>query len=211
MARSKGAEADHAAVFVLLRQVSPNRRSTERAVLRLRRMPSVVAAGLADDRLVVVLRNSCAMVTRSDGVDIFTEDALIYTRVAVQFAKGRMHSWINRANFSQHALERLVERSRCPLGQDFLGVVDGEASALLKRCLAGEMIEHDGDSFLRARQEGVWAGSLDLTLPEPEWGGRADPEARVPTFSARTFLGPDEMRPCLWLRWQDDPRLSLVA
>jgi hypothetical protein len=33
----------------------------------------------------------------------------------------------------------------------------------------------------------------------------------VPTFSARTFLGPEQMSPCVWLRWQDDTRLSLAA
>ncbi|WP_096787628.1 hypothetical protein [Rhodobacter sp. CZR27] len=207
----KAAEADHAAVFALLRQVAPNRRAMERGVLRLRRLPGLVLAGIAGDRLVIVLRNSCAMETRSEGMDVFAEDALIYTRLTVEPGRARMQSWINRARFSLHALERLVERSTCALGSDFLGVVDGEAAALLKRCLAGGMIEHDGDSYLRAKEEGVWAGSLDLTLPEADWGVLTQPEARVPTFSVRTFLEPDEMKPCVWLRWQDDPRLSLAA
>lgn len=117
---------------------------------------------------------------------------------------------INRANFSLHALERFIERGSCDLGPRVLEAADAEAMALMKHALQNNLIEHDGDEYLQGREQGVWAGSLDLTKPEPEWR-TAREDACIPTFSSRTFLGPDEMKPCVWLRWQNDPRLSLVA
>lgn len=75
----------------------------ERCVQRLWTGCGVVSAGLAGERLVVVLRNLCIVRTRSDGVDAFREDALIYTRIVALPRKGRMSTWINRASFSLHA------------------------------------------------------------------------------------------------------------
>jgi len=210
MARAARAQADHAAIFSELFRMAPNRRGMERTVLRLRRAPGVVSAGIARGAVVVVLRDACAMVTRTEGLDAFTEDALIYTRVTVVPEKRKVGTWINRASFSRHALERFIERGNCDLGPDVLDAVDAEAVTLLGRAVRGELIAHDGDDYLRATDPGVWAGSLDVTRPEPEWRiGRED--ACIPTFSARTFLGPDEMKPCVWLSWQDDPRLSMAA
>lgn len=210
VARARGGEANHSHLFAALRQAAPNRRALERTVLRLRRMPGIVRAGISGGCLVVVVRNTCTMVTRTEGVELFTEEALIYSRMTIGWNKGSMNSWITRASFSLHALERLVERSGCAMGRDFLGAIDAEAAVLLKHMLDGEIIEHDEDSYLGAKEKGVWAGSVDFTPPEPVWGA-VQADARVPTFSARTFLGPDEMKPCVWLRWQDDPRLALVA
>jgi hypothetical protein len=150
------------------------------------------------------------MVTRSKGVDVFTEDALIYTRVAVLPEKQKVITWINRANFSLHALERFVERSGCALGLGVVDAIDAEAETLLRSVIQGCLFAQDGDDYLRAREAGVWAGSQDVTSAEQGWRFEQE-EALIPTFSARTFLSPDEMRPDVWLRWQDDPRLSMVA
>lgn len=210
MARAARAQADHASIFSELFRMAPNRRGMERTVLRLRKAPGVVSAGIARGTVVVVLRTACAMVTRTEGVDAFTEDALIYTRMTVVREKRKEGTSISRASVSRHALERFIERGNCPLGPDVLDAVDAEAATLLGRAVRGDLIAHDGDDYLRARGAGVWAGSLDLTPPEPGWRtGRED--ACIPTFSARTFLGPDEMKPCVWLRWQDDPRLSMAV
>lgn len=81
---------------------------------------------------------------------------------------------------------------------------------MLRHAMDGALIEQEDDCYLRARAEGVWAGSLDHASPDPGWAMNRD-DACVPTFSARTFLGPGEVRPAVWLRWQTDPSLSLVA
>jgi hypothetical protein len=203
-------QADHAAIFAEVRQLAPNRKAIERCVRRLRAGCGVVSTRLAGDRLIVVLRNLCVMQTRLVGVDAFQENALVYTRIVVSPGKRRMGSWINRGSFSLHAMERFVERTDCAIGSDILPAVDAEAVLMLRRAMDGDLIEQDDDCYLRARAKGVWAGSLDKTTPDQGWAmGRDD--ACVPTFSARTFLGPGEMRPEVWLRWQTDPSLTIAA
>jgi hypothetical protein len=201
VSKAQKAQADDAAIFSELRSVSPNRRSMERSVLRLRKSHGVVRAGIFNGRMIVVFRHACA---------IFSENALIYTRVSVFAGKGKLGMWINRVSFNQHALERLIERSRCRIRPDFLSSVDAEAAAALKLAQDGEWIEDDGDDYIPSRENGVWAGSLDFSSPDPEWGLQKA-GAQIPVFSARTFLGPEEMKPSVWLRWQDDPCLSFVA
>jgi hypothetical protein len=202
------AQADHEVIFAQIRRMAPNQRAMERTVLRLRRASGVICAGIAKGSVVVVLRNVCTMLTRTEGVEAFTEEAVIYTRVAALPKKGKVVFWINRASFSLHTLERFIERSNCDLGAGILHVVDAEAVLLLRRVVQGGLFEQDGDEYLPAN-EGVWAGSLDVTRPEPSWHIVQD--ATIATFSARTFLGPEQMKPCVWLRWRDDPRLSLGA
>ncbi len=63
--------------------MAPNRRSCERTVLRLRKLPGIVCAGITSDGVAVTLRNACSMITQTEGFDLFTEDALFYTRVSV--------------------------------------------------------------------------------------------------------------------------------
>lgn len=207
---ARRSQAEHHGIFAELYSMSPNRRGKERTVRRLRKAPGVVSAGIATDRVVVVLRNACAMVTRSEGVDVFTEDAVIYTRVTVLPEKQKVITWINRANFSLHALERFIERSGCALGPGVVDAIDAEAETLLRSVIQGRLLEQDGDEYLRARETGVWAGSQDVTSADQGWRFEQE-EALIPTFSARTFLSPDEMKPEVWLRWQDNPRLSMVA
>jgi hypothetical protein len=163
--RAGRSEADHAAIFHMLRQAAPNRRSIDRTVLRLRGMPGVVRAGVSDDRVLVILRNRCTLTTRAGGVDAFSEDALLYSRVSVGISKRGMNSMINRASFSLHALERLIERSQCPISDAFHAAVDAEAVNLLRQLAHGSILKHTDDSFVRARHPGVWAGSLDVSHP----------------------------------------------
>lgn len=114
----------------------------------------------------------------------------------------------NKAAAGDRAWLRLVERSQSPLDPSFLAAVDAEAVVLLRAGASSARIEHDGDSYIRAAATGVWAESFDETPPEPEWGASVTPSVGVPTFSARTFLSPNEMKPAVWLRWQPDPTLS---
>jgi hypothetical protein len=81
---------------------------------------------------------------------------------------------------------------------------------MLRRLVQAALFAHEGDEYLPAGEAGVWAGSQDATRPDPSWGITRE-DACIPAFSARTFLGPDQMKPCVWLRWRDDPRLSLAA
>lgn len=203
-------QADHGLVFEALFRMSPNKRSMERAALKLRKMPGVVCSGISRGRVVVVLRNVSAMVTCKEGVEAFTEDAVVYTRVAISRDKRKTSTWTNRLTFCQHAVERFIQRGNCALGAGIVDILDAEALSLLTRFSEGELIQNDGDDYLPARDAGVWAGSEDATYPDPEWR-IARKDACIPTFSARTFLGPDEMNPCVWLRWQNDPRISLAA
>lgn len=207
-ARQKEAPADK--IFAALREMKPNRLAMERLVQRLRRVPGVVRAGIgAEGRgVVVVLRNVRDTVTRTDATDLFSEYVLMFTRVWAIPVRGLVQMHINRMTFCLHALERFFERSPSRLDPQFLAVADAEAVTLLRAGAFGTRIEHDGDLYLRAAACGVWAGSQDATPPEPEWGTLAISCAGVPTFSARTFLSPDEMKPEVWLRWQSDPRLS---
>ena len=210
VATARKTQADHLMVFADINRLGPSRRAMERSILRLRKAKGVVSAGLAESSMVLILRNACILLTRADGVDAFQEDGLIYTRIVVTVAKGRLTTLINRASFSLHALERFVERSDCGLGADYVAFVDTEAKTLLRSAMNEDIIEHNDDSYVRARAEGVWAGSPDWTVPEPDWGfARTDPG--VPTFSARTFLSPDAMKPEVWLRWKADPCLALRA
>jgi hypothetical protein len=170
------------------------------------RLPGVVRAAIGSEGrgLVVVLRNACEIRTRTEATDLFSEFSLLFTRVSAVAQRDSVHFGINRATFCLHALERLVERSQSPLDPSFLATVDAEAVVLLRAGASSSRIEHDGDCYIRAGTTGVWAGSFDETPPEPEWGASVG----VPTFSARTFLSPNEMKPAVWLRWQLDPALS---
>ncbi|PIV74794.1 MAG: hypothetical protein COW55_08005 [Rhodobacteraceae bacterium CG17_big_fil_post_rev_8_21_14_2_50_65_11] len=143
MQHARTTDADSDKIFAALREMKPNRLAMERLVHRLRRLPAVVRAGIgAEGRgVVIVLRNVCETVTRTEAADLFSECALLFTRVC-------------------------------------------------------------------AAATGVWAGSFDETPPEPEWGASVTPSVGFPTFSARTFLSPNEMKPAVWLRWQPDPTLS---
>ena len=96
------------------------------------------------------------------------------------------------------------------LDRPLLEAVDAEAMTILRHTAKARLIEDGDDHYAAGLQSGVWAGRVDHSDPEPEWGlSPTDPEARVPVFSARTFLSPEEMRPTVWLRWNADPALTV--
>ncbi len=204
LAKAAASEADAAAVIDRLTGLRPNAKALDREVHRLRRMRGVVCAATprGKDSVVVVVRNLRSVTTRAEGTDLFAETALVYSRIAATVRRGSVGYRIWRASFCRHAIERLVERSRVPLDALLLEVMDGEALHLLRQLAREEILADAGDEAISARDEGVWAGCRDVSQVENDWGLTATTEgAVVPTFSARTFLGPDEMRPTLWLRW----------
>lgn len=205
-------EADLPAIFARLCNLSPNRKALERAVSRLAGQAGVVRATLAADRqaLALTLRNLRVMVQQVDGQEVFRETALVFTRVLTTCGRTRgLH--LSRASFCGHALERLVERSDLPLDLPLLPAVDAEAASLLHGFWRGRAFTDHGDAFIRARQTGVWAGGEDEMPLEEDWGlALSDRTARIPAFSVRTFLGPDEMRPTIWAKWKGDPTLQVM-
>lgn len=206
------AEADIPRVVAACRDLRPNARAVERHAQRLGRMPGVVGITRGAEGLVLVLRNVRAMVSRDGSEELFTETTLFYTRMAVRRDRLGTGFKLSRASFCLHALERLVERTEVALDRPLLPVVDAEAARLLRGVARGDTIGDDGDWHLRAGQPGTWSGSLDRSAPEADWGlSYGHDEACIVVFAARTFLSPAEMRPTLWLRWRDDPALTLQA
>ena len=209
-AEAHRAGGDAGAVVSSLQRIAPNDRATARAVRRLRKDRAVVACGLSGGAVVATVREVRAATTRCHGLDAFVEDALIFVRVAVTAGRRKVTTRIDAASFSLHALERFVERGGTDPRAGLLAAVDREADAILRQAARGSAIRDRDDTYRAAVAEGVWAGSEDLFEPDaawgPAWAGR-----KVPVFSVRTFLGPEEMNPCVWLAWRDDPHLRIVA
>jgi hypothetical protein len=216
MAHAAQDDADVPAIIAAGRALRPNPKSRARLARRLKRMGGIVRVlqGAEGRNLVVILRNCCNVLTRSGTQDLFRESALVYTRLELLPVRGRTRFHLTRASFCLHALERLVERGPVALECPLLPAVDAEAVALLRGLVSGADFVDGDDAYCPARVPGVWAGSHDHAALEGEWGlvracDRACDDPGVPIFSVRTFLGPGEMRPTVWLRWRDDPALSL--
>jgi hypothetical protein len=204
--QAAGADPDLGGIVAATAGLAPNRKALERCCQRLARLRGVVRAALSGEEVVLVLRNRREVVTRAEATDLFAETALIYTRLSIRPARGGTAYRLMRASFCLHALERLVERSRLPLDRPLLPALDAEAVRMLVRLSKGQGIEDEGDTFIPALVPGVWAGSLDRSALEEDWGLIFDsPQAVVPVCSVRTFLSPEEMRPTVWLKWKDDP------
>lgn len=192
-------------LFRIAADLRPNRKALERMAQRMKTTRGVVRASVLVNGagVVIVVRNVREVVTRSDATDIFTERAILYSRIAMHCGRDAVHFGISRASFCQHALERLVERSCIGLEAPLLAQIDAEAAAVLLAVMHGTLIEDEGDDFARALRPGLWAGAVDFSGAEADWGvGFARDTDRVPVFSARTFLGPAAMRPRLWQKWQ---------
>ena len=200
---ARAESADEAAVFEALRALPLGAKGAARALARLDRRPGVVQVARAARAAVVVTRQVCDVTVVHEGEVAFTERGLIYTRLAVRQTRGWVHSTAHRASFSAHALERLVQRSDTATDR-LAEAIDGEAAALLRAFARGAVIAARGDAYLAARVPGVWAGSVDRTAGEPVWSGDGA-VGPVPTFSARTFLGEDEMPPHVWWHWRQAP------
>ncbi len=210
-AYAQAMEGDLARLAKMARDLAPNGKSRDRLAVRLQGLHGVVRVGLVGDEVVAVLRHRRQVTMRVQGADVFQEDALLYTRVAMRARRGSTGFRLTRASFCLHALERLVERSSVALDRPLLASVDAEAVAVLRACVRAEVIADGDDHFLRATGQGLWAGGFDESELEPDWDlAYANSEARVPVFSARTYLSPDQMRPTLWARWQGDPSLTMM-
>lgn len=203
--------ADLPALLRTAAALRPNRKGLERLVLRLRQEPGVVRAALmASDRGVsMILRLVRNVVARVEGTEVFHETGLIYLRARIAVEGGRVAVRLSAISFCQHALERLVERSQRPLDQPLLPAIDAEVLVLLRDWDKDMLIEDSGDQYYRAAAGGVWAGSHDQMALETDWGLTAA-EPTLPIFSVRTFLSEAEMRPTLWLRWNDDPTCRVM-
>lgn len=203
-------QANLPALIALARDIRPNLKSQDRLAQRLGRAAGVVLARPCSGGIVLVARNLREAVTRAGTEDIFSEQAVFYTRILARWGRLGAGFEIWRASFSCHALERFVERGGIDLDRPLIPALDAEGARVLRGVARGALILDDGDCCAPAVAPGLWAGSLDRTELEPDWGLAFDDAAtRVPVFSVRTFLGPAEMRPTLWLKWRNDPSLRL--
>lgn len=217
LAHARMDEADIPRIIATCQDLRPNAKALSRHAQRLSRMRGVVRASVAAGGIVLVLRNVRQMVSRTEGADLFAETTLFYTRLTMKCSHQGIGFTLSRASFCLHALERLVERSLVAPDRPMLSAVDGEARAVLRALAQAEVIEDGAERYLRACQSGVWAGSVDRSALEEDWGLSYGTEAApIVVFSVRTFLGPDEMRPTLWLSWQgssdrDRPGLTFAT
>ncbi|KGL00081.1 hypothetical protein PM04_16275 [Thalassobacter sp. 16PALIMAR09] len=142
------------------------------------------------------------MQTQHEEQELFAEDVLLYSAVFAESTRTKRSLHIARISLNYHAIERLIERSDCEIGPGFLELIDQEANHILKELARDVTITHNEDEFIRSSYCGVWAGSIDVSRPDPEWFAfEQDPKA--PIFSVRTFLSPDEMHPYVWMKWND--------
>ena len=207
---AQAVDADMPQVFQQLADLRPNRKAQDRLAGRLQGQRGVVRVALSEAGMVVLVRNRRRMISQVEAEEAFAEETLFYTRISVRVRHNEPGFQISRASLSPHALERLVERSAVPLDRPLLAAVDAEAVTILRHAAKARLIEDGEDHYSRAEQSGVWAGRVDLSELEADWGlSYGDASARVPVFSARTFLAPDQMRPTVFLRWKADPCLSV--
>lgn len=203
------AERSPADMAVLIRTASelrPNAKSAQRLAARIAGRAGVVRAALTRDRkgLTFIARTVRDVEAQVSGETAFHETGLIYLRVQVGLAAGRMGFQLSAVSFCRHALERLVERSDLPLDAALLPQVDAEAVTIFRGWEHAARIAEAGDDYYPAAYPGVWAGGHDLMALDPDWSLR-NASGHLPVFSARTFLSPAEMRPTVWLRWKADP------
>lgn len=205
-------QAELPAILAGLRSKRLGEKARLRLVKRLKTQEGVVRASMTPDlkTIVLVLRNVRDVVTRASGIDVFQESELVYTRVAVFGGRRFIKFAIDRIAFCAHAIERMVERTTCELSR-LLDCVDREAVRVLRWIASEKVLHENGDCYLGA-ENGVWAGSLDMSEPEPDWGLVNIPgDQRMQIFSVRTFLGEAEMRPMVWFRWQESLKAEAMC
>lgn len=205
LATAARSAADLPALFAAASRMRPNARGVERLALRLQGCPGVTRVVCNARSLTFTAREVCEVESRVSGQTAFRETGLVYLRVRVGMAGGRLTFGLAAVSFCAHALERLVERSDLDLRAPLLAQMDAEAQALFRARDAGACILEGDDEFLAAATPGVWAGGHDGMAPGADWGLAFGPGASVPLFSARTFLSEARMRPTIWLRWKNDP------
>lgn len=204
--------ADLPGLFGLAAELRPNPKGLERMAARLAVRAGMVRVALSPcrRRLAFTARALHRVEARVGGETAFHEAGLIYLRARAEMAQGRLGFRIRAVGFCGHALERLVERSEVPLDRALLPVVDAEAGAIFRSWDRGAWIVEGGDEFHRAAAPGLWAGGHDGMAADPDWGLATRDLPPVPIFSARTFLGPGQMRPTVYLRWKDDPACRIL-
>ena len=198
--------ADLPDLFRSLVELRPNPKALEREARRLARRPGVLRVARRPSGLTVMARNLREMTNSAQSVELFSESAIVYTHILAEIRGGSLRFGIWRTSFCLHAVERLVERSAIPLDRAVLPALDTEFIAIARNASADRIIREDDERFVQGVETGLWAGGLDDSAPEPDWPFE---DAKVPIFSARTFLGPNEMRPTVWLRWQDAEHLRM--
>lgn len=203
MADAARGDAALGVIFADAAGMRANAKAMQRMAARFAGQRGVVRVGRAPDgsRITLYARNHREVRTRHAAQDLFAEEALVYSRIRLRCAKGQVMVAITRASFCRHAVERWVERSAVATGQRVLADLDKEAVALLQAMALHRGFDDAGDRYFPALQAGVWAGSLDATGLEAEWGLAPVDGGNVPVFSARTFLAADQMRPTVWLKW----------
>jgi hypothetical protein len=206
-------DADLTALIALVRGTGRGKVALGRACRRLLVRDGVVGCRLLRHGrgLALTVRNWREIVTLVAGEPVFAEPSLLYTRIVYEAGRSVSRLRVSRASFSPHALERFVERTSLRLDLPLLPAADREASALLAAVSRDGCIEDGDDAFVPSLEPGVWAGSPDQEVPEPELAACLGSGSRLPLFSVRTFLGPGEMRPTLWLRWRRDRRMTMDA
>lgn len=204
MSHAAQAEADVAALVRISTNMRPNAKAMQRLAQQLASRKGVVKVAKSNEGLVVIVRNVCQIRNQIDQQDLFRETALVYTRLAIRCLRHAVGYHVSRASFCLHALERLVERSPVALDRPLLPVADQEAVRVLRGLAQGRDFTENGDHFIPAVANGVWAGGLDQAALDEEWGLVCKDAAGVPLFSARTFLSEDEMRPTVWYSWKQE-------
>ncbi len=82
---------------------------------------------------------------------------------------------------------------------------------MLRWISSDRVLHENGDCYLGC-DHGVWAGSLDETEPEPDWGLTSGPSSqKMPIFCVRTFLSEAEMQPMIWFRWQESMKSKALS
>ena len=202
MSHAARAEADVAAIVRITSNMRPNAKAMDRHAQQLASRKGVVKVAKGDEGLVVFVRNICQIRNQIEQLDLFTETALVYTRIMIRCLRNGVGYHVSRASFCLHALERLVERSAVALDRPLLPVADQEALRVLRGLAQGRDFTENGDQYMPALAKGVWAGSLDQAALDEDWGLVSKEAGVVPVYSARTFLGEEEMRPTVWYAWK---------
>ena len=206
------ADANIPALFHMAAKLRPNAKSADRVAARIKAQRGVVRVTLNADHkgITFIARVAREVESRVEGETAFEETGLIYLQVRVGFGGGPGVGFqLSAVSFCRHAVERLVERSAIPLEVGLLLHIDAEALALFRSWDRTALIADAGDEFYPAAASGLWAGGHDEMTVGADWG-LSNVGGRLPLFSVRTFLSETEMRPTVWLRWNNDPHCRMT-
>jgi hypothetical protein len=194
--------ADAAGIVHSLHDLAPNPRNRARHARRLMRRRGVLRASATRGGVALVFRNALEVIVRKDGTDCYRERRIAWTNVRARAGKHMISFVTWQVQVGLHAMQRHVERSACQLAS-LLPQMDRAMTDALD-WLDREAPLRDGEDEYLPFLSGVWAGGLDVMASDPAWGPAFTGDDRpLPVFSARTFLGEEEMRPMVWLGWSE--------